>query len=168
MEAGQLVPDDIMIAMIAERIDQPDCAKGFILDGFPRTVPQAEALDAHAGRARQRKLDAVIEMEVDDAALVERIAGRFTCANAAPAITTVQAAAGRGGLRRLRRHRVRAPRRRQCRDGGGAARGLSQPDRADPALLPRRRGSCGTVDGMADIDEVTRQIDRILARPEGR
>ena len=81
MEAGELVPDDIMIGMIAERIDQPDCANGFILDGFPRTVPPGRGARRHAGGEAACKLDHVIEMEVDDEALVERITGRFTCAN---------------------------------------------------------------------------------------
>src|SRR5262249_10080080 len=80
MESGALVPDDIIIEMIAERIAQPDAARGFILDGFPRTVPQAEALDRMLA-ARGRKLDRVILMEVDEPTLIDRIPGGFGCAH---------------------------------------------------------------------------------------
>ena len=80
MERGELVPQDVIVAMIAERIDEPDCAGGFILDGFPRSQGQAEALDAMLAE-RDLSLDRVIEMTVDEEALVTRIVGRFSCAH---------------------------------------------------------------------------------------
>ena len=80
IDAGKLVSDDIMIKLIDERMAQPDCVNGVILDGFPRTVAQAESLDSMLHKER-KKLDAVIEISVDEHALVERVAGRFTCAN---------------------------------------------------------------------------------------
>jgi len=79
MDAGQLLPNEIMIELIEERISQSDCEQGFLLDGFPRTVAQAEALDAMLLR-KGTKLDCAIEIKVDDALLVERISGRFACA----------------------------------------------------------------------------------------
>ncbi len=73
-ESGALVPDEIVIGIIKERLTKDDCANGFILDGFPRTVPQAEALDAMGV-----KLDVVLSLEVSDDAIVERMSGRRTC-----------------------------------------------------------------------------------------
>ncbi|MBL8659578.1 MAG: adenylate kinase [Rhodospirillales bacterium] len=80
MRAGQLVPDNLIIALIETVLDDEACRDGFILDGFPRTVPQAEALDVML-ETKALKLDRVLELEVDDEAMVERISGRFTCAN---------------------------------------------------------------------------------------
>jgi adenylate kinase len=82
MDAGKLVPDEVVIGIIKDRLAQPDAKKGFILDGFPRTVPQAEALDqVLAGLGT--KIDHVVSIDVDEEALVERLTGRRTCKNAA-------------------------------------------------------------------------------------
>lgn len=80
MKAGQLVPDAMIIGLISQRLAQGDCAAGFILDGFPRTVPQAKALDAMLSE-RGVSVDKVLSIEVDDEAMVTRITGRFTCSN---------------------------------------------------------------------------------------
>jgi adenylate kinase len=161
-DAGQLVPDDIIIQMIADRIGQPDCARGFILDGFPRTVPQAEALDAMLAE-RGQALDHVILLEVDEAALVDRIAGRFTCQGC-----------GASFHERYRRPQVEGV----CDVCGGTElvhRADDRPEavktrfevyrRQTEPILPyyRARGILRTVNGMADIDEVTRQIEQLLA-----
>ena len=74
MDRGELVPDDVVVSVIANRIDHSDAANGFILDGFPRTVAQAEALDQELA-TRGIKLDAVLELEVDEDALLDRIRG---------------------------------------------------------------------------------------------
>jgi adenylate kinase len=79
MDVGELMPDEIMIQIISDRIDQPDCQNGFILDGFPRTTPQAEALDKLLD-AKSLNLGKVIELKVDEEALVERVTGRYSCA----------------------------------------------------------------------------------------
>ena len=79
MERGDLVPDDVVVGIVADRLDMPDCKNGVIFDGFPRTLAQAAALDKVLD-ARKRKINAVLELKVDDRKLVERISGRFTCA----------------------------------------------------------------------------------------
>jgi adenylate kinase len=78
MDRGDLVPDDVTIAMVLERLSQPDCTGGALLDGFPRTLPQAEALDKALG-AQGRKISAVPLITVPDEAIVERLSGRVTC-----------------------------------------------------------------------------------------
>ena len=80
MDAGELVPDDVVIGIVRERLQQDDCVKGFILDGFPRTLPQADALKQVLSDLK-KDLDAVISLEVDIEALVERLTGRRTCAD---------------------------------------------------------------------------------------
>jgi adenylate kinase len=79
MDSGELVSDEVIIAMILSRIDKADCNNGFILDGFPRTTPQAEALDVMLND-KGIQIEHVIEIEVDDDAMVTRITGRYTCA----------------------------------------------------------------------------------------
>ena len=162
MEAGRLVPDDIIIEMIADRIAAPDAAHGFILDGFPRTVPQAEALDAMLAE-RNQKLDHVILMEVDEATLVDRIAGRFSCQGC-----------GASYHERYKRPQVEGVcdicgstdlvHRADDRPEAIATRLAAYRNQTAP-ILPyyRARGILRSVDGMAEIDEVTREIEAVIA-----
>jgi adenylate kinase len=161
MDAGQLVSDDILIRMIGERIKRPDCAKGFILDGFPRTVPQAEALDRLLHEVAV-DLDAVIELKVDEAALVERISGRFTCAKCGEGYHDTFKPTKAAGV---------------CDKCGGSEFTRRPDDKAETVharleaynaqtapILPyyQAKGRLHTVDGMADMDEVERQIEAVL------
>ncbi len=162
MDAGKLVSDEIMIAMIEDRIGQPDCAKGFILDGFPRTAAQAEALDAMLSR-KGLKLDHVIEMTVDEKALTERIVGRYTCAKCGagyhdsfqkPKVAGICDVCGSREFTRRADDNAETVRTRL-----EAYRKQTQP------ILPyyRAKGILKSVDGMAEIDEVGRQVDAILS-----
>jgi len=165
MDAGKLVPDDVVIQLIAERIEEPDCQKGFILDGFPRTTTQAEALDAMLAD-KGLKLDHVIELEVDDDALVERISGRFTCARC-----------GAGYHDRFHRPKKDGV----CDKCGSSEFTRRADDKAETVktrlaayhaqtapILPyyRAKGSLTAVDGMAAIDSVTKALETILGQPK--
>ena len=161
MEAGGLVPDDIIIAMLGARIARPDAERGFILDGFPRTVAQAEALDRSLADAGIT-LDAVIEIAVDDAALVQRISGRFTCAACGagyhdsfkPPRTadTCDICGGHDFQRRADDKRETVSAR------------LDAYNAQTRPILPyyAADGRLRTIDGMADIDSVSEAINAIL------
>jgi adenylate kinase len=162
MESGQLMPDELMIQMISDRIDQPDCAKGFILDGFPRTVPQAEALDRMLS-GKGMRLDHVIEMRVDADALTERITGRYTCAKC-----------GKGYHDKFEKPKAEGVcdvcgstefTRRADDNEETVHNRLAAYHRQTAPILPyyRERGILKTVEGMDDIDDVTRNIERSLA-----
>lgn len=161
MAAGKLVPDELVIEMISQRIDQPDVKNGFILDGFPRTVAQAEALDTMLAD-KGLKLDHVIEMKVDDAALVERITGRYTCAKC-----------GKGYHDTFEKPKVEGVcdqcggtefKRRADDNAATVTTRLEQYHQQTAPILPyyASRGVLKGVDGMADIDVVTEQIGAIL------
>lgn len=163
MDAGRLVPDDVMIDMIAERIEQPDCRNGFILDGFPRTVTQAEALDAMF-EPLGRRLDRVIEMSVDDDALVERITGRFACARCGAGYHDVFQRPSEDGVCDDCGHTEFV---RRADDTAETVRARLKAYHAQTApLLPyyRKRGVLSSVDGMAEIDAVARQIESLFQR----
>jgi adenylate kinase len=163
MAAGNLVPDALIIRMLGERIEQPDAAKGFILDGFPRTVPQAEALDAMLAE-KNLKLAAVIELKVDEEALVQRIAGRYSCAGCGagyhdefqkPAVAGVCDKCGSTEFIRREDDRPEAVRNRL----------KVYRDQTAP-ILPyyTGKGLLQTIDGMAPIDEVYGEITALLKK----
>ncbi len=140
MASGGLVPDDIVVGIISDRLDQPDAAKGFILDGFPRTVPQAEALDEQLKKKHMR-LDAVIELRVNESALLQRVETRVA-------------------EMRARGEEVRIDDTQEVLTKRLASyRTLTEP------LIHyySERRKLLTVDGMMTIEHVTREINRILA-----
>jgi adenylate kinase len=161
MKRGKLVPDALVINLIAERLDEDRGARGFILDGFPRTIAQAEALD-RLFKERGKAVDRVVVMEVDYEALIARIAGRFACANCGETYHDVS----------------KTPRVAGVCDRCGGTEFTRRPD--DNAAVVRARlkayhaqteplihyytgqGKVRTVNGMADIETVAREIGRAL------
>lgn len=163
MARGDLVPDALIIDMIAARIEDPDCAKGFILDGFPRTVPQAEALATMLG-GKGLSLDHVIELAVDDDAMVKRITGRYTCAKCGkgyhdefekPAKDGVCDKCGATEFTR------------RADDNEGTVRNRLDAYHAQTAPILayyKEQGVLNDVDGMADIDAVTAQLKGVIGQ----
>jgi adenylate kinase len=161
MEKGLLVPDEIVIGSVAERLDQPDCKKGVIFDGFPRTLAQASALD-EVLRKKRTKLDVVIELRVDDNVLVERISGRFSCAKCKAGYHDTFKPTKVKGVCDV------------CQGTEFERRKDDAPETVRERLLVYYRetspligyyycqGKLRTLDGMAPIDEIAAGIDRIL------
>ncbi len=162
MERGELVPDELMVGLIEDRIGQPDCAGGFILDGFPRTEAQAEALDRMLDK-KGKTLDRVVEMEVDEQVLTERIVGRFSCAKCGAGYhDTFKRPKAEGicdvcGSREFVRRKDDNAETMKTRMA--AYRAQTEPLRPYYA----RRGVLRKVDGMAAMDEVYRQITGVLS-----
>jgi adenylate kinase len=141
MDAGQLVPDEIVVGIVADRIEEADARRGFILDGFPRTVAQAEAFDAMLAR-KGLELDAVIQLEADEHALVDRI------------------------VKRARESEARGEAVRKD-DNPEVFKTRLDAYKAQTAPLSAyyaRKGTLRTVDGMRPIEEVTEELRRILGR----
>lgn len=138
MDAGHLMPDDIMIQIISERIGQPDCANGFILDGFPRTTAQAEALETMLAE-KGLKLDSVVEIAVDDEILVDRINTRVA--------------------------QMPESERRSDDNEETLRKRLGVYHEQTAPILPfyRDRDMLKQVDGMASIEEVTKQIEQLVS-----
>jgi len=163
MDKGDLVPDEVVLRIISERLDEADCKGGVILDGFPRNLAQAAALDKMLAQ-KKRKLDAVIELKVDDGQLIQRIVGRFVCAKC-----------GEGYHDRFKRPKVRGVC-DVCKSTEFSRRPDDTAETVNKRLMVYYRetapllgyyfckGNLRTVDGMASIDQVAAEIDEVLAR----
>ncbi|TDK36873.1 adenylate kinase [Rhizobium deserti] len=161
MDAGNLVSDEIVNAIVSERIDEPDCANGFILDGFPRTLVQADATEVML-KAKDKELSVVIELRVDDKELVRRVSGRYSCAQCGAVYHDTDKKPSAEGV---------------C-DKCGSTHFKRRPDDNAETMTKRlevyyketspligyyyAKGKLKTVDGMADMDRVTSDIEKIL------
>ena len=161
MDAGKLVSDDIVIAIVSERIDAADCAKGFILDGFPRTLVQADATESMLA-AKGISLSKVIEIRVDDEVLAARVAGRYTCANCGTGYhdenlkPKVEGVCDKCGSTHFKR---------RPDDNAETVRTRLQAYYKETAPLIGyyyAKGKLASVDGMAEIDDVTVAIENIV------
>ena len=135
MAKGELVPDETVIGIIGERYDQPDCRNGAVFDGFPRTIPQAHALDKMLAE-RGRRIDLVLELKVDDAVLLSRVEARIRAGGALRADDTPETLA----------HRLR----------------VYYKNTAPLIEYYRGQGKLRTVDGMAPVEAVTAEIASVL------
>ena len=161
MDAGQLVSDDIVIGIIADRIKLDDCKGGFLLDGFPRTVEQAKALDIMLDEDGYN-LDHVVEIQVDDGALVERISGRYTCAKCNEGYHDVNLKPSQEGVCNVCGHTEF--KRRDDDNAETVGKRLKEYYAQTAPVLPyyADKGVLRQVDGMKPIDLVTAEIDAVL------
>lgn len=161
MERGELVPDEIVIGLIAERMDADKNGKGYILDGFPRTIAQAEALDRLL-EERGKTVDRVVVMDVDDDALVSRITGRFTCAACGEGyhdlfkMPKVEGVCDRCGGTKFTR-------RKDDNEETVRSRLKAYHAQTEPLIgYYQGQGKLRSVNGMADIEAVQKEIDQAL------
>ena len=161
MKSGGLVSDEIVIRIIFDRIQEPDCANGFLLDGFPRTLPQAVGLDKLLEQ-QGKTLDVVVEMKVDDTALIERITGRFTCAKCGTGYhDTFKPTKAKDTCDSCGSHEFA----RRADDNAETVKSRLMAYYRETAPLIGyyfAKGKLKSIDGMAQIDEVERQLNTVL------
>ena len=165
MDTGGLVSDEILIAMLGERVDRPDCARGFILDGFPRTTVQAEALDEMLS-SRGSRIDAVLLLLVNEAALTERIAGRYSCARCGAGYHDLYKQPRVAGVCDVCGNREFSRRADDRRETVVTRLEAYRQDTAPILPFYRAKGLVHDIDGMAEIDMVSVSIDEALAKAE--
>ncbi len=163
VEGGNLMPDDDMVAVVAARIDEPDCANGFILDGFPRTVAQAEVFDAMLDR-KDLKIGTVIEIKATDDVLIKRITGRYACAKCGDVyhdtfrLPKVADTCDQCGGEKFERRADDVEAKVRIR--------LSLYREQTMPILPyyEKRGILESVDGTKRLDNVSQQLKEVLTR----